>query len=510
MGKFCRTGDLAEYKYHQSVNRYWERIPFVPYILNVIYFLLIVFAMPWLIWQVASKGKYREGYAEKFFGLAPMRIDDRVDEIGNRKQNAEDRERGAADGGKKCVWFHAVSVGEVNLLIPLLKIIKERMPDWECVISSTTKTGLELAKKKFPDLASFYCPLDFTWAAATAMRRIRPDVFVLAELELWPNLIRAAKKCGAKVVVINGRLGEKSFRGYSRIRPFIAKILRKIDLVAVQDETYAERFCMLGTPTENVHVTGSMKFDGAQTDRENPNTKRLAALAGLNGDDVVWLAGSTQEPEESIVLDVFQRLAGEFPDLRLAIVPRHPERFEAVAKIIEQTGMEWRRRTELQESVGQASPDTHTIGKSCQARPNLNGTASNIVGQSLTYGKSTAKILLVDVVGELGAWWGTAKIAFVGGSFGNRGGQNMIEPAAYGAAVSFGPNTWNFKDIVSSLLANNAAVELSDAAALEKFVRRCLIEPWYADELGQRAKKFVVSQIGATQRTFKLLESLEK
>jgi 3-deoxy-D-manno-octulosonic-acid transferase len=430
-----------------------ERIPRVPYLLNIIYFLLILFALPWLIWQAARKGKYRQGYAAKFLGLVPPRTSD-----------------------KKCLWLHAVSVGEVNLLLPLVRLIQNKRPDWECVISTTTKTGMELARKKFPETTVFYCPLDFTWAVAAGMRRVRPDILVLAELELWPNLIRAARRHGAKVAVINGRLSEHSFRGYRRIRPFIVRILRQIDLVAAQDETYAERFRQLGARSESVHVTGSMKFDGARTDRGNPATRRLAALAGIASDDTVWLAGSTQEPEEEIVLDVFRRLQAEYPGLRLILVPRHPERFDAVARLLDQSGLAWQHRTGLKENSAADSTAT-----------------------------KPSRILLVDAVGELGAWWGVAQIAFVGGSFGRRGGQNMIEPAAYGAAVSFGPNTWNFNDIVSSLLAQDAAVRLADPADLERFVRRCLDEPQYAAELGRRAKALVQLQIGATERTLKLL-----
>ena len=432
----------------------------MPYLLNVLYLLLILFTLPWFIWQSMRKGKYREGYAAKFFGLVPKRTSE-----------------------KKCLWFHAVSVGEVNLLLPLIKIIQQKRPDWECVISTTTTTGMELAKKKYPGLTVFYCPLDFTWAVSAAMRRIKPDMLILAELELWPNIIRAARRHGAKVAIINGRLSEHSFRGYRRIRPLIARVLRQIDLIAAQDECYADRFRQLGARVETVHNTGSMKFDGAQTDRDNPATKRLATLAGFTHDDIIWLAGSTQEPEESIALEIFGRLSVEFPHLRLVIVPRHPDRFDAVSRVIEQSDLSWQRRTDLQELAD--------VGETGKLSPQQN--------------KQQPRVLLIDAVGELGAWWGTATIAFVGGSFGNRGGQNMIEPAAYGAAVSFGPNTWNFKDIVSAMLAQNAAVKVADGNELESFVRRCLEEPSHAAELGQRAQSLVQSQLGATDRTFNLL-----
>ena len=431
--------------------------PYVPYLLNLFYLLLIIASMPWLLWRAIRKRKYREGYAEKFLGRAPPRGSD-----------------------KTCIWLHAVSVGEVNLLAPLLREIKRRRPDWECVVSTTTMTGMTLAKKKYTELNVFYCPLDFSWAVGAAMRRIRPDVLVLAELELWPNLVRAARRRGAKVAVINGRLSEHSFRGYRRIRPLVRRLMRQIDLVAVQDQIYAERFRVLGAPPQRVHVTGSMKYDGAQTDRDNPATRRLADLAGFGDDEVVFLAGSTQEPEEAVALDVYRKLSEAWPRLRLVLVPRHPDRFQAVARLLDNSGVPWRRRTELDDRK--------------TAAPGRAPTAS--------------RVLLVDVVGELGAWWGTAAIAFVGGSLGSRGGQNMIEPAAYGAAVSFGPNTGNFRDIVAAMLARDAAVVVGHRDELARFVRRCLEEPSYAAALGNRARSLVLEQLGATERTFKLLAAL--
>jgi 3-deoxy-D-manno-octulosonic-acid transferase len=297
---------------------------------------------------------------------------------------------------------------------------------------------------------------------------------VLAELELWPNLIAAARRRGAKVAVVNGRLSQRSFSGYRLIRPLARRMLQQTDLIAAQDQTYAERFLALGARPETVHVTGSMKYDGAQTDRNNPATVRLKRLAGLEDDDLVLLAGSTQAEEEIAALEVFRRLAADYPRLRLVIVPRHPERFDAVARWLDSSGLRWQRRSRLEAEL--ANRD--------------------------------ARILLVDAVGELGAWWGTAQIAFVGGSFGKRGGQNMIEPAAYGAAVCFGPNTWNFRDVVEAMLAAEAAVVVRDGEELAAFVRRCLDHPTYAVELGRRAQTLVRSQLGATERTMRLLAKL--
>ncbi len=427
----------------------------MPYLLNLFYILLLSVASPWLVWQAIRKGKYREGYAAKLFGQVPRR-----------------------EGNRRCLWLHAVSVGEVNLLAPLVAEIEQQRPDWEYVVSTTTMTGYALARKKYAPRTVFYCPLDFSWAVRRAMRRVRPDLLVLAELELWPNLVRAAKDHGARVAVVNGRLSEHSFRGYRRVRWLASRLLQHIDLVAAQDETYGERFRALGTRPQSVCLTGSMKYDGARTDRDNPDTRRLVQLAGIDAGDTVLLAGSTQEPEEAAVLDVFRRLADDWPRLKLVIVPRHPDRFEAVARLIDESGLPWMRRSHLPHK-------TTTGGRAAEAR-----------------------VLLVDAVGELGAWWGTAAVAFVGGSLGNRGGQNMIEPAAYGAAVSFGPNTRNFRDIVAAMLQREAAVVVRDADELAQFVRRCLEDPAYAADLGSRAQQLVRSQLGATRRTVERLAGL--
>jgi 3-deoxy-D-manno-octulosonic-acid transferase len=413
-------------------------------LLNAVYVLLLVALAPWLAIQAIRKGKYREGYAEKLLGLVPVR-----------------------SGDETCVWFHAVSVGEAMLLEPLLTEIRRRKPDWVCVVSTTTKTGYALARSRHPDLTVFYCPLDFSWAVNRAMRRLRPNVLALVELELWPNLIRAAKKHGARTAIVNGRLGEKSFRGYRRLRPLVRRLFQSIDLIAAQNEEYAERFRALGAPAERVVATGSIKFDGAQTDRNNPATERLKQLAGIAEADVVFLAGSTQHPEESLALETYKQLSPEWPKLRLIVVPRHPERFDEAARLLDESGLVWQRRSQLE--IEGSNP--------------------------------AARALLVDAVGELGAWWGAAQIAFVGGSLCGRGGQNMIEPAAYGAAVCFGPNTWNFREVVGQLLACGAATVVADGAALTQFVVRSLAEPDRARSSGRLAAEFVISQQGATSRT---------
>jgi len=419
------------------------------WLINFIYFCLAAIASPWLIYCAALKGKYRSGWGEKLWGRVPQRT-----------------------GDAPCAWFHAVSVGEVNLLPGLVAEFRRRHPHWQCVVTTTTATGHELAQRKFPELTVCYCPLDFSWAVTEALRRIRPDLLVLAELEVWPNLLRLAHERGAKVAVVNGRLSHSSRRGYARLSFLLRPMFQSLDLVAAQSETYADGFCELGTPAENVHVAGSMKFDGAETNRNNAATQSLAELAGFKPSDTVLLAGSTQEPEESLALETFRQLADANPSLRLVLVPRHPHRFEAVAELLDRSGIAWTRRSDLE------------------------------------HGCTAKRVLLVDTIGELAAWWGTARIALVGGSMGRRGGQNMIEPAAYGAAVCFGPNTRNFRDIVAMLLEANAAEVVRDGSELTEFVRRCLDEPGYAAALGTAAQSVVLSQLGATEKTLTLLDLL--
>jgi len=431
------------------------------WVLNAVYLTLLVVASPLILWAAIRKGKYREGFAEKLWGQVPDRQSDRP-----------------------CVWIHAVSVGEVHLLATTLCELTRRRPELEIVLSTTTKTGHDLARRKYGEQHSvFYCPLDFRWAVRRAMRRVRPNLFVLAELELWPNLIAAAKERVAKVAIINGRLSENSFRGYQRIGWLARRVLRQIDLIASQDPLTADRFKSLRgrdaplSATENlgqaIVTTGSLKYDGAETDRNNSRTKELRELAGFTDTDIIWLAGSTQTPEEAMALRLFEQLSPAHPHLRLVLVPRHPERFDEVAKLLDQSRTPWQRRTKLPQIPNRES-----------------------------------RILLVDSIGELGAWWGTATIGLVGGSFGDRGGQNMIEPAAYGVATCFGPNTRNFRDIVAALLDADGARVVADESELAAFVTRCLEDPAYAQELGDRAQAFVATQLGATTRTVDLLESL--
>lgn len=425
---------------------------------DLAYALLLVAAFPWLLYQRLRHGKYRDGFGAKFFGRVVNR-----------------------EGAKPCAWFHAVSVGEVMLLGRLINEFRQAHPDWDIAITSTTSTGFELAKKRYPDCRVSYAPLDFSWAVAESMRRLRPDLLVLAELELWPNLLDAADRRHIPIAIVNGRLSEKSFRGYRRIKLFAGQWLKSLDWIGVQTHEYAERFHQLGASSSKVSVTGSLKFDRAELDRGNARTTELRRLIGLSEGTPVWVVGSTQSPEERLAWNVYRVLRREFPELRLIIVPRHQERFDEVARELEGLGANVVRRSRIESSD---SP------------------------QAQQWREQPDAVLLVDTIGELGAWWGTASVAFVGGSLGSRGGQNMIEPSAYGAAVSFGPETRNFRDVVQMLLDDEAAVVVHNAEEMQTFVGLCLREPKWAQELGARAREIVIRQQGATRKTLEGLDRL--
>lgn len=415
---------------------------------NCIYLLAIFLASPWLAWRWLRTNRYREGWLEKLFGHVPR-----------------------SEANSRLIWLHGVSVGEVQLLQPLAERIRRQYPGYQFAISTTTRTGMQLARKLFPSDVVFYMPIDFSWAMTSAMERLRPQMIVLGELELWPNLIQLATLRSVPIAVVNGRLSRKSFRGYARLGRWMRPIFRGISAIGAQDRVYAERFIALGVPIERVHLTGSMKYDNAAGERDGEPVRNLAALVGLTTEHRVFLAGSTQDPEERYAAEAYAASRVKCPTLRLIVAPRHPERFDEVFETLHKTGLRIVRRTKIENSISANSWD----------------------------------ILLVDTVGELRWWWGLSEFALVGGSFGARGGQNMIEPAAYGCSLAFGPNTWNFREAVGNLLKCDAAVELSGLDELLPWLDEQLDNPRIGMERGQRARAVVFEHHGATDRTLSML-----
>lgn len=437
------------------------------WLLNLAYGVAILALSPILLYRAMIQKKYRAGWDEKLFGRVRRR-----------------------DSSRAAIWLHAVSVGEVLQLQPLAEQLRTRYPDHELVISTTTATGHDVACRKFPEDRVIYYPLDFTWAVDGALDCIRPSAILLVELELWPNFLAAASKRGIPIMLVNGRISEHSFRGYRRIRPIVQAMLRRLRMIAVQNDAYAARLLTLGADRRQVHVTGSIKFDGLENDRQNVKTRELRHAFGLRPDELVFIAGSTQAPEEQYAIDSYLSLRAKHPNLRLILVPRHRERFDEVARLVEE-----RYRLPLLRRSARRGEDGGWKIEDRKAQPS-----------SILHPPSSPPVLLLDTLGELSACWGLADIAFVGGSLTNRGGQNMMEPAAYGAAVLFGPNTRNFRDVVEMLLLHEAAIVVSDQAALTARVGELLDNAAQAAAMGGRARNYVLAQRGATVKTLELIK----
>ena len=423
------------------------------WLFDLAYFALLVAVSPILLWRMAIRGKYRTGWGEKILGRVPAR-----------------------ESGAPCLWFQAVSVGEVLQLEPVVAELRRQLPGVEFVISTTTPTGLSVARSKFPADHVCYFPLDFSWAVRETIRRLRPTAIVLVELELWPNFVFEARRAGIPLALINGRISQRSSRGYGRIRPLMSRLLGCFEILAAQNAVYAERLSQLGAPQDRLQTTGSIKFDRVTTDRHNPRTLELRRFFAIGAAERVFIAGSTQAPEESAAIDAYQKLKRTHPELRLIVVPRHKRALEEVARLIESRGLPLVRRSQEVAANHREGPDP--------------------------------PVLLLDTLGELAACWGLADVAFVGGSLGNRGGQNMIEPAGYGATLLFGPNTQNFREVVEILLAEDAARVVQNAAELTTAVAQCLADPAEAEAAGKRTQQLVLAQQGATARTVELLANL--
>ena len=418
--------------------------------LDIFYYLFLILGLPYIIYRMVASGKYRTGIGQKLGFLEP------------RPTSAP------------CIWVHGVSVGEVLSARGLVQRLKRRFPSWEIVISTTTDTGQDVARRNYPEKRIIYYPLDFSWAVRRALSRINPQVIILVELDLWPNFLRAAKARGASIAVVNGRISQRSFRNYRRLWPFLKRAFSSIDLFAVQEETYAQRLTNLGIPKEKVVVTGTMKYDTVVTEKDEALRQKMMKILRVTKKHIVLVAGSTHESEEKDILKVYSALVKEFPELRLVIVPRHPERFDGVAQVISESGFNCLRKTQLEE-------------------------------RKITGALGRDQVILVDTMGELIDIYRLADLAFVGGSLIPKGGHNMLEPAGLARPVLFGPFVFNFQDVAENLLQARAAIQVKDTSDLENSLRELLRNPEKGEQMGQAGRKLVLQMQGATERTLKLL-----
>lgn len=424
----------------------------MPYFLNLIYGLVLLLLLPWLVFRSLSTGRYRRGLKQKLFGSMP-----------------------AIPVDKPVVWFHGVSVGEINLLVTVIKAFRLRHPDWHCIVSTTTETGMAEAQKRFTDLNVIYYPFDFSWAVKRTLNALRPRLIVLAESELWPNFLRIAAGRKIPIVVINGRMSPRSARRYRKIAWLARQLFfRHVARFAMQSDGYAHALRNLAIASGKIIVTGSVKYDGVLGERNNPETRRLRVQLGIALNDLIWVAGSTHAPEEEVVLDVFAKLRAKQPNLRLILVPRSADRFDEVAGLIERTGLSFVRKSKLT-----ATP---------QNRP---------------------AVILIDTIGDLNAAWGLADVGFTGGSLdGRRGGQSMIEPAGLGVPVVFGPHVWNFRDAAARLIEVGGAIKIASAGEMQLELERILSDRNLRTRMGDAARAMVLAQQGATERTLDVLDEL--
>ena len=421
----------------------------MPYVVNAIYVIVTLVMLPIWLYRALTTGAYIEGFWRKLIGAAPQ-----------------------SDRKAPIIWCHAAGIGEALVLRPLLERFRVERPDYRIVLSTYSPSAFHVAKRHFPEVEIFYAPLDFTWSVRRAYRTIDPCLLILSELELWPNLLSAAKTLEVPVVVVNSRMNDRDFRFFERIGVFLRGPLGAIRWWGAQTPRDADRISRLrGRATTEVEVVGSLKYEGAVRDRDNAQTKELRRLLGFRPGERILVAGSTHAPEEQVILEVFQSLCCEYPLLRLVVVPRDPARFHRVAKLLESRDVKYVRRSQLQDPL-----------------------------------PTSAEVMMVDSVGELPALWGLADFAFVGGSLAEDiGGQNMIEPAGYGVPTCFGPHVWNFQPTAEQLIEANAAIQVESPQQLREVIRNWLVCPDQSEEMGTRAQRYVGTQAAAADKTFRAI-----
>jgi 3-deoxy-D-manno-octulosonic-acid transferase len=382
------------------------------------------------------------------------------------------------------VLIHAVSLGEMNATRAMVAKLREGRPGLQLILSTTTTTGYNRGVELYNasrDCRVIRYPLDFSSAISRVLDKLKPSVVVLMELEVWPNFLRHCVKRDIPVLLVNGRLTESSYRHYRIAKSLAAGMFRRLALLCAQDELYAERFIALGAPRERVRVTGTMKFDTAQVTDGINGADQLAKELGLDpATETVWVCGSTGPGEEPIVLDAYRALRAKHPTLRLAIIPRHPERFDDVAKLIEAAGFPLIRRSNPQPAI-----------------------------------RNPQSIILGDTMGELRKFYSLAGVVLVGRTLVDLGprqhGSDMIEPAALAKPVVVGRYSGNFAEVMNAFRSARAIEEIDDPALLGGAVERLLTDRAASSEMGRRAQDVVRREQGATARHVEIiLEHLPK
>lgn len=421
---------------------------------NVALVLGLILSAPWWLWRMATTRKYREGLGERL-GSVPVRF----------------RQRGDA---RPVVWVHAVSVGEVLAVSRLVAELDAALPGHQIVISTTTRTGQELARKRFGAARVFYCPLDVLWATGAWLKALRPEMLILAETEFWPNLLAGCFRRGIPVAVVNARISDRSWPRYRRLRSLWTGFLSRLSLVLAQTTVDSERLLALGCRPERVSVAGNLKFDV----RVGGESEAVRLLRTLAPGGRFFVAGSTLEGEETAVFEAHRELCAMGQPVITVLAPRHPERFDYVAARLDASGIPWVRRSAWQRMETRL-PSPLTAGQ----------------------------IVLLDTIGELASVYSLAAAAFVGGSLVPAGGHNPLEPAQFGVPIIMGPHYANFRAITEDLLTGRA-LRIVRREELPRVVAELLADAVAAGAMGARARAVFEQQSGATARCVSAIASL--
>jgi 3-deoxy-D-manno-octulosonic-acid transferase len=421
---------------------------------NVALLAVLVGGAPWWLWRINTTRKYREGLGARL-GLVPPALR----ELG--------RER-------PMIWLHAVSVGEVLAASRLVGEIDRVFPGHQVVISTTTRTGQELARERFGPDRVFYCPLDLPWAVRAYLKALNPRLLILAETEFWPNLLSGCFRRRIPVVVVNARLSDRSWPRYRRLRWLWRPFLKRLSRVLAQSETDADRLKAIGCRVERVSIAGNLKFD-VRAVEEAEATQVLRVLAtGMR----LVVAGSTLEGEEAALLEAWPRLLEADPQLAMVLAPRHPDRFSAVATLLYRSGFKWVNRLDWLKQPSSAFDPLRS-----------------------------GEIVLLDTIGELASVYSLAAVAFVGGSLIPAGGHNPLEPAQFGVPIVMGPHYENFRAITDDLRAHKG-VRIAAQEELAGVLIELLRDRTEALAMGERARQVFNQQAGATGRCLDAMREL--
>ena len=422
---------------------------------NLLFPVFFLLSAPYYFWKMWRRGGWQRGFGERFGRIEAGKL-----------QTLKDA---------RVLWLHAVSVGEVNVSLQFIAALRPRLAGWKFLVSTTTSTGMGELEKKLPaDVQRIYYPVDFPWTVRRALDSVRPAAVVLVEAEFWPNFLWQTKERGLPVFLANARVSDKSFRGYHRAALLFRKLFGNFTAVGAQNDADAARLRELGCRADSIHVTGNAKFDAAAPSGDaSLNVPALLRQLGVPDDAQLLVAGSTHAGEELLLAKMFLRLRERIPKLFLVLVPRHFERTKAVVEELRPTGIRLALRTEL------------TDGK--------------------TFSPGTVDSLLVNTTGELRHFYRHASVVFVGKSLTAVGGQNPIEPGALGKAMLFGPHMENFRPIAAEFVANDGAVQVPDAVALEAAFVTLLSDPVRREQLGTNALRVVQRNQGASERTAEII-----